>query len=64
MDKQTALEILIANACCGNRLLSCEECPCYDPDQEDFEQNGCFNYSESETAEAVRVLKGGGADNG
>lgn len=62
MDKQTALEILIAEACCANRILTCEECPCYNPDQEDIEQNGCFNYSESEVAEAVRVLKGGADD--
>lgn len=59
MDKQTALEILIANACCSSLELSCLECPLYTPDQK---QNGglhCRDYGDADMVEAVRIMKGG-----
>lgn len=58
MDKQTALEILIANACCSSMGLTCEDCPFYDP-KEDDNLECCKDFSDAEIVEAVKVMKGG-----
>ena len=59
MDKQTALELLIANACCSSMLLTCEDCPLCDPPEDDDDLESCRDFSDAEVAEAVKVLKGG-----
>lgn len=59
MDKQTALEILIANACCCSLELSCSDCPLvYDQADEDSVEK-CRDFGAKELVEAVRVMKGG-----
>lgn len=61
MDKQTALEILIANACCSSLALTCEECPLYDPKESD-DLVSCRDFSDAEVAKAVKVMKGMNSD--
>lgn len=59
MDKQTALELLIANACCASMGLTCEDCPFYDPPEDDDDLESCRDFSDAEIVEAVKVMKGG-----
>jgi hypothetical protein len=51
MDKKTAQEMLMAVSCCTIIELRCYDCPLYEDD------GRCRPWTDSEVAEAVRVLK-------
>lgn len=51
MDKDLAIHILVALACCSIPQLLCYDCPLYDAPN-----NKCRPWSEEEVAEAVRTL--------
>jgi hypothetical protein len=54
MDREFAIEILIALACCSVTELHCiDECPLYDR-----EKYKCRPWTDDEVREAVRVLNG------
>lgn len=60
MDRELAIEILIALACCSVTKLHCiGDCPLYDIDK-----NICRPWTDDEVREAVRVLNGERKDNG
>ena len=51
MDKDFAIDILMAIACCSLRELSCFECPLWDD-----ETHLCRPWQDEEVVEAVRLL--------
>ncbi len=64
MNKQEAIDVLIALACCTMAGLSCEECPHYVPDAEEDEdvltsENNCHAWSDDEVVAAVHTLREG-----
>lgn len=56
MDEKKAVEILMAAACCGSIDLTCDDCPLYDP-SDDEDTLGCRHWTDEEVVEAVRFLK-------
>jgi hypothetical protein len=50
MTKKTAIDYLVALACCSSPKLTCEDCPLRDED---------CKYGEDDIVKAVKVLKGG-----
>ena len=58
MDKDFAIEILKAVACCTVRELTCYDCPLWDN-----KTHRCRPWTEEEASEAVRVLNGERKDN-
>lgn len=50
MNKQVAIEILVALACCSVPELYCTECPLF------REDDGCRAWRDEEVVEAVRFL--------
>ena len=60
MDRNFAIEILIALACCSVTNLHCiDNCPLYDVDR-----HACRPWTDDEVREAVYALKGERKDNG
>lgn len=53
MDRDFAIAILKAVACCSIHGLSCYECPLFDK-----ETHKCRPWQDSEVVEAVRTLNG------
>lgn len=51
MDRDLAIDILKALACCSNEELTCGECPLWDNSK-----SKCRPWTDEEVAEAVRVL--------
>lgn len=58
MDREQAVDILIALACCTVTELRCEECPLWDA-----QRQKCLSWIDEEVVEAVRLLNKE-ADNG
>lgn len=54
MDKELAIDILKAVACCSVRELHCYDCPLWDE-----KTHRCRPWSDDEVYEAVHVLNGG-----
>ena len=62
MNKQEAIDILMALACCTVAGLSCEECPRYVPDADEdvlLSENDCISWSDDDVVEAVHTLREG-----
>ena len=62
MNKQEAIEVLMALACCSLAGLTCEDCPrAVSVEDEDviFGEDTCHSWSDDEVVEAVRVLREG-----
>ena len=58
MDRETAIDILKAVACCSVRELHCYECPFWDD-----KKNDCRAWTDEEARDAVRTLNGERKDN-
>ena len=58
MDRNFAIEILKAMACCSITGLRCDECPFYVEDPELERGAECRSWTDAEVIEAVRVLNG------
>lgn len=62
MNKQEAVEVLMALACCSLTGLTCEDCPrAVSTEDEDviFGEDTCRSWSDDEVVEAVHVLREG-----
>lgn len=57
MNKRTAINVLMALACCVVSELRCADCPF-------LEEEGCRPWNDDEVFEAVMMIKKEGADNG
>ena len=53
MDKEQAIDILKALACCSLPELHCYECPRWD-----CKKHKCSSWTDEEIIEAIRVLNG------
>jgi hypothetical protein len=58
MDRDFAIAILKAVACCSTSALSCYECPLYEK-----ETHRCRPWHDDEVVDAVRTLNGERKDN-
>lgn len=58
MDKEFAIAILKAVACCSTRELSCFDCPLWDN-----KTSKCRPWTDDEVTEAVHTLNGERKDN-
>ena len=59
MDRDLAIDILKAVACCSISELHCYECSLWDD-----EKHSCRPWTDEEVTEAVRVLNMRGAEDG
>lgn len=58
MEKDYAVEILKALACCSVRRLSCSECPMWEEFDDGKLGGKCYGWTDEDVFKAVRTLNG------